>query len=281
MVITCIERAFTMMQTLEQMNPILLAFIATMFTWLLTAIGSSSVFFVKRIPRKVLHVMLGFAAGEMLAASFWSLLNHAIMITSEMSQFSLISVADGFLLGAAFIWLLEKMMPKIHRMFRKNYEDKITNPKTRARMLSLDIIVHYLPEGLAVGIAFGALVFHYEFINIYGALGLVIGLGTQNIVEAAAVSVPLRRVGMSKWQSFYYGVISGIIQPIAGVLGAWIVIHNVKVLPFALAFAAGAMIYAVIEELLPEAMKDEDLRIATAATMIGFTVMMVFKVTLG
>lgn len=267
------------MERLLDLNPILLAFIATMITWFLTFIGATSAFYINKIRRRSLHIMLGFAAGEMLSASFWSLLNHSIEMTYQLGDMSIASVAIGFLLGGLFIWSLEHIMPWVHRKIEERHHEEIT-PEVRAQLFVSDILVHYLPEGLALGIAFGALYHNFEFITIAGAIGLMIGLGSQNIIEAAAMAVPIKRLGISKMQSFKYVVISGVVQPIAGIIGALIVMIDYHVLAFSLSFAAGAMIYGVVEELLPEAFKDDDRVAATISLMVGFTVMMLIKVTI-
>lgn len=266
-----------MFEQLSELNPITLALIATGFTWIMTAIGASSVFFVKRLSRKVIHLMLGFAGGEMLAAAFFSLLNHSVEMVNELGDMTIIDVAIGFLLGGLFVWSLEHIMPMIHRRLRKNHKEFIP-ANVRAQMVVADIFVYYLPEGLALGVAFGALFHHFEFITLASGIGLMVGLGTQNVIEASAVTVPLKRLGMTKKQSFLYGVLSGIVQPIAGLIGALLVMLDHHILPSAFAFAAGALIYGVVEELLPEAFKDDHKIISTGALMVGFTAMMVIKV---
>jgi ZIP family zinc transporter len=263
------------------LNPVLQALVATLFTWFVTALGAGLVFFFKTINRKVLDGMLGFAAGVMIAASYWSLLAPAIEMAEKMSLPAWIPATTGFLLGGLFLYISDKIIPHLHLGFPM---DEAEGPKTswhRSILLVLAITLHNIPEGLAVGVAFGALASDLPSATLAGAIALALGIGIQNFPEGAAVSVPLRREGFSRLKSFWYGQASGIVEPIAGVLGAAAVIFIKPVLPYALAFAAGAMIYVVVEELIPESQLAKNTDIATMGAMVGFAVMMTLDVALG
>ena len=263
------------------LNPVMQALVATLFTWFVTALGAALVFFFKTINRKVLDGMLGFAAGVMIAASYWSLLAPAIEMAEESSLPAWIPATTGFLLGGLFLYIADKIIPHLHLGFPM---DEAEGPKTswhRSILLVLAITLHNIPEGLAVGVAFGALASDLPSATLSGAIALAIGIGIQNFPEGAAVSVPLRREGFSRLKSFWYGQASGIVEPIAGVLGAVSVIFIKPILPYALAFAAGAMIYVVVEELIPESQLEKNTDIATIGAMVGFAVMMTLDVALG
>jgi ZIP family zinc transporter len=263
------------------LNPILQALIATLFTWFVTALGAGLVFFFKTINRKVLDGMLGFAAGVMIAASYWSLLAPAIEMAEESSLPAWVPATVGFLLGGLFLYIADKIIPHLHLGFPSAEAE---GPKTswhRSILLVLAITLHNIPEGLAVGVAFGALASDLPSATLAGAIALALGIGIQNFPEGAAVSVPLRREGFSRLRSFWYGQASGIVEPIAGVLGAASVIFIKPILPYALAFAAGAMIYVVVEELIPESQLGKNTDIATMGAMVGFAVMMTLDVALG
>jgi ZIP family zinc transporter len=264
-----------------QLNPIYQALIATCFTWLVTALGASLVFFVKTINKKLLDGMLGFAAGVMIAASFWSLLAPAIEMSESLPLPSWLPPAVGFLSGGAFLWSVDKILPHLHLGFPMEEAEGISTSWRRSVLLVLAITLHNIPEGLAVGVAFGALGANLPSASLAGAMALAIGIGIQNFPEGTAVSVPLRREGMSRLKSFWYGQLSGLVEPVAGVIGAAAVIFMQPLLPFALAFAAGAMIFVVVEELIPESQLEKNTDIATVGTMIGFAVMMVLDVALG
>lgn len=263
------------------LNPILQALIATLFTWFVTGLGAALVFFFKTINRKVLDGMLGFAAGVMIAASYWSLLAPAIEMAEESSLPAWVPATSGFLLGGLFLYLADKIIPHLHLGFPM---DEAEGPKTswhRSILLVLAITLHNIPEGLAVGVAFGALASDLPSATLAGAVALALGIGIQNFPEGAAVSVPLRREGFSRLKSFWYGQASGMVEPIAGVIGAASVILIKPILPYALAFAAGAMIYVVVEELIPESQLEKNTDIATMGAMVGFAVMMTLDVALG
>lgn len=263
---------------ITQLNPILLAFLATLYTWLMTALGAGLVIFFRSPSRKLLDMMLGFAGGVMVAASFWSLLSPSIEMSENMGLIPWIPAASGFLLGGAALKLMDTILPHLHPL-----EDSPEGPKTswrRTTLLIMAITLHNIPEGLAVGVGFGALGSELPGASLAAATALAIGIGIQNFPEGMAVSMPLRREGLSPWKSLWWGQLSGIVEIIAGLLGAYWTLHMRGVLPYALAFAAGAMIYVVVEELIPEAQK-EGSDIPTLGFMLGFTVMMILDVALG
>ena len=269
------------MAWLESMDPVLQALIATLFTWFVTAAGSGLVFVFKTINRKVLDSMLGFAAGVMIAASYWSLLAPAIEMAEASGGTPWVPAAVGFLLGGGFLWLVDKLLPHLHLGLPMAEAEGIKTSWHRSLLLVLAITLHNIPEGLAVGVAFGALAANLPSASFAGAVALALGIGIQNFPEGTSVSVPLRREGMSRLKAFWYGQLSGIVEPIAGVLGAVAVIVMQPILPYALAFAAGAMIYVVVEELIPEAQRESISDVATIGAMLGFTVMMTLDVALG
>jgi len=266
---------------LLEYNPILLALIATMFTWGLTALGSSMVFFFKTINQKVLNSMLGFAAGVMIAASFWSLLNPAIDMAEEAGTPSWLPAVIGFLSGGAFLLIVDKILPHLHMGLSIDKAEGIKTSWHRSVLLVLSITLHNIPEGLAVGVAFGALAITPDAGMLAGAVVLAIGIGLQNFPEGAAVSIPLRREGFSRLKAFNYGQLSGIVEPLAGVLGAYLVLTIQPLLPYALSFAAGAMIFVVVEELIPESQTGNETDYSTIGAMLGFTTMMFLDVALG
>ena len=269
-------------------NPILQALVGGLFTWLLTAIGASLVFFFKTTNRKTLDMCLGFTGGVMIAASFWSLLSPAISAVEIQRDLGMTSLpiwfapALGFLLGALFLYFLDKKIPHLH-LFEN--VDKAEGPKTdlkKTELLVLAIALHNIPEGLAVGVAFGALAHNMEIgIELGGAIALAIGMGIQNAPEGFAVSMPLRRHGLSKLKSWQWGQLSAIVEPIFAVIGAAIVMSVYPILPYALAFSAGAMIFIVVEEVIPESQSGGNTDLATMGLIAGFIVMMILDVSLG
>ena len=263
----------------ESIDPILAAFLATTFTWGLTAFGASFVFFFKTMNRVVLDGMLGFTGGVMVAASFWSLLAPAIEMSGGDGFVKVIPAAVGFALGALFIFGLDKVLPHMHINFKET--EGIKSPWQRTTLLVLAITLHNIPEGLAVGVLFGGVAAGIPEASIAGAVTLAIGIGIQNFPEGIAVSMPLRRMGMSRTKSFMYGQSSAIVEPIFGVLGAVAVTFFTPILPYALAFAAGAMIFVVVEEVIPETQQDKNTDIATLVFIGGFIVMMILDVALG
>ena len=264
-------------------NPMLQAFLATTFTWLLTAAGASLVFFFKTMNRQLFDGMLGFTGGVMIAASYWSLLAPAIEITPESNPGVPIwfPAAAGFLGGALFLFALDKVMPHLHINFPVTEKEGVETKLDRTLLLVLAITLHNIPEGLAVGVAFGAVAHGMDGATIGAAMALAIGIGIQNFPEGLAVSMPLRRQGVSRFKSFWYGQLSAIVEPVAGVVGAAAVIYAFPILPYALAFAAGAMIYVVIEEVIPETQLDKYADTSTLGFIGGFIVMMVLDVALG
>jgi ZIP family zinc transporter len=261
-------------------NPVLLALGATLFTWFVTALGSSMVFFFKSINRRVLNSMLGFAAGVMIAASFWSLLKPSIEMAEAQNMIPWIPALTGFLAGGAFLLIVDKILPHLHLGLSTDKAEGIKTTWQKSVLLVLAITLHNIPEGLAVGVAFGALANNPDTGMLAGAIALALGIGLQNFPEGAAVSIPLRREGFSRWKAFNYGQMSGIVEPIAGVLGAYLVLTVEPILPYALSFAAGAMIFVVVEELIPESQSGNETDFSTVGAMIGFATMMVLDVAL-
>lgn len=270
-----------MIEFLSQFHPIVQALIATCFTWFMTALGASLVFSFRTFNRKLLDGMLGFAAGVMIAASFWSLLAPAIAMSQDLAVPEWVPALVGFVFGALFLFVLDQYLPHLHLFKPRTEAEGISTSYHRSILLVSAITLHNIPEGLAVGVAFGAAAVGMDGGTIGGALALAIGIGLQNFPEGTAVSVPLRREGWTQWKSFKYGQASGFVEPIAGVIGAAAVLTMSAILPYALAFAAGAMIYVVVEELIPESQSGGNTDIATLGTIAGFSVMMVLDVALG
>lgn len=268
-----------MVAYIEQFNPIIQALMGTLFTWGVTALGSGLVFLTKEVSRKLLNGMLGFASGVMIAASYWSLLAPAIELSQGLSVPAWFPAVAGFLLGGAFLFAVDKLLPHLH-MGQTDPE----GPKTswqRSVLLITAITLHNIPEGLAVGVAFGAAAAGIEGADVASAVALAIGIGIQNFPEGLAVSAPLRREGWKAGKAFFYGQFSGMVEPVAGLLGALATLLIRPILPYALAFAAGAMIYVVAEELIPESKCEGHSDIPTIGVMLGFAVMMLLDVALG
>lgn len=261
------------MNILNNISPILLAFLATIFTWMVTALGASIVFFFKKINKTILDCMLSIAAGVMIAASFWSLLAPAIEMAENLGLNKIVIPALGFISGGLLLLIGDKIFQK--------KSDTISDKKKRIMMLIFSITLHNIPEGLAVGVAFGSVMYGLEGATILSAIGLAIGIGIQNFPEGTAVSVPLRREGLSRKKAFFYGQLSGIVEPISGVIGALLVLKVRLILPSLLAFAAGAMIYVVAQELIPESQTNKNKSLISICTLIGFTIMMILDVILG
>lgn len=267
---------------LSEIDPVLAAFYATCFTWFMTAAGAALVFLFKTLRRSLLDAMLGFTGGVMIAASFWSLLAPSIEMSEKMYPgWSWMPAAVGFALGALFLFGLDKFMPHLHINFGMSESEGVKTQWHKTTLLVLAITLHNIPEGLAVGVLFGAAGAGMEDASIAGALALAIGIGIQNFPEGFAVAMPLRRHGVSRRKSFWFGQLSAVVEPIFGVLGALAVIHMQPILPFALAFAAGAMIYVVVEEVIPETQRDKFTDIAVLGFIGGFLVMMILDVSLG
>lgn len=265
----------------SQIHPAVQALCATLFTWFLTALGAACVFGFKNMSKKTLDGMLGFAAGVMIAASYWSLLAPAIEMSEELGMPAWLPAVTGFLGGGLFLYIIDKILPHLHIGFKTEEAEGIKTGWQRSILLVLAITLHNIPEGLAVGVAFGAAAAGYPSASLAGAIVLAVGIGIQNFPEGLAVSMPLRREGMSAGKSFWYGQLSGFVEPIAGVIGASVVFLAKPVLPFALSFAAGAMIFVVTEELIPESQRGGNTDFATIFTMIGFAVMMTLDVAFG
>lgn len=267
-----------------ELDPILQALVAGVFTWSLTALGAAVVLLYRNFPRKLLDSMLGFAAGVMIAASFFSLLLPAVEMAEAAGQAAWIPLTVGFLAGAIFLRIADALLPHVHPFLPITEAEGIQTDWERATLLVLAITLHNIPEGLAVGVAFAAA--HADIgiaggASLAGAVALALGIGMQNFPEGAAVSMPLRQTGVSRGKSFWYGQLSAVVEPIAAALGAAAVLSIRPLLPYALAFAAGAMIYVVVEELIPEAQHEGRTDLATSGTIVGFTVMMLLDVALG
>ncbi len=263
----------------ENQLPILGAFYATIFTWFMTALGASLVFFIKKLNRMVLDGLLGFTGGVMVAASFWSLLAPGIEMSPGDGFIKVLPASIGFALGALFIFLLDKILPHIHINFKDS--EGIKTPWHKTTLLVLAITLHNIPEGLAVGVLFGGVSLGLPEATISGAVVLALGIGIQNFPEGIAVSMPMRRLGASRIKSFWYGQLSAIVEPLAAVLGAFAVTFFSPLLPYALSFAAGAMIFVVIEEVIPETQQDKYTDFATMGFILGFIIMMTLDVALG
>ena len=265
----------------QNLHPVIQALLATCFTWAITALGAAVVFTAKDISRRVLDAMLGFAGGVMIAASYWSLLAPAIEMSEGKDIPSWVPAVVGFLAGGIFLRGIDKILPHLHIGFPVEEAEGVKTSWHRSTLLVLAITLHNIPEGLAVGVAFGALASDLPAASLGAAVALTIGIGIQNFPEGLAVSMPLRREGLSRRKSFWYGQLSAIVEPIAGVIGATAVIIAQPILPYALAFAAGAMIFVVIEEVIPEAQRGGNADLATMGGMVGFAVMMLLDVAFG
>tara|TARA_Y200000002_G_scaffold357095_1_gene339373 strand:+ start:3257 stop:4084 length:828 start_codon:yes stop_codon:yes gene_type:complete len=266
------------------LHPVAQAFMAGLFTWAMTALGASLVFFTKQVSFKLLDSMMGFAAGVMIAASIWSLILPAIDMAEAQGHIGWVPAVIGFLVGGLFLRVCDHYLPHLHIGLPKDEAEGIPTNWKRSTLLVLAITLHNIPEGLAIGVLFGAAIQSADLVMsaaLAPAIALALGIGIQNFPEGVAVSLPLRRDGMETRKSFWYGQLSGIVEPVSAVIGAAAVILVQPVLPYALAFAAGAMIYVVVEELIPESQMHGNTDIATLGTMIGFSVMMVLDVALG
>jgi len=268
-------------QWFVEWHPVKQALLATLFTWGVTALGAAVIFFFNTVNRKLLDAMLGSAAGIMIAASFWSLLAPAIAMTEAAGQTAWVPAVVGFLAGGAFLWSVDKVLPHLHLGFPDEEAEGIKTGWHRSVLLVLAITMHNIPEGLAVGVAFGAVASGSPETGLGAALALALGIGIQNFPEGLAVAAPLRREGWSRRKSFMYGQLSGLVEPVAGVIGAAAVIWMQPLLPYALSFAAGAMIYVVVEELIPESQLGKNTDLATVSAMLGFALMMALDVALG
>ena len=265
----------------EKLDPVVAALLATLFTWGLTALGASFVFFFKKMNRGFFDGMLGFTGGVMVAASFWSLLAPGIELSPGTGFEKVVPAVTGFGLGALFIFGLDRLLPHLHVNFQMNRKEGIKTPWQKSVLLTLAITLHNIPEGLAVGVLFGGAAVGMEGASIGGAVALAMGIGLQNLPEGFAVAMPLRGQGLSRWKSFNYGQLSATVEPVAAVLGAWAVLTFSPILPYALCFAAGAMMFVVVEEVIPESQQEHFTDVATIGFIIGFMVMMTLDVGLG
>ncbi|WP_044303232.1 ZIP family metal transporter [Rhodopirellula sallentina] len=270
-----------MIQWFQNSDPIVQALLAGTFTWALTALGAAIVFGLTRVNRMIFDAMLGFAGGVMLAASYWSLLAPSIEVANELGWPSWLPAAVGFLCGGAFLYGLDRTLPHLHRGHPDDAAEGIQTAWQRSVLLILAITLHNIPEGLAVGVAFGSAGSGQAIASLGGATALAIGIGLQNIPEGVAVAIPLRSEGMSRKKAWLIGQASALVEPLAAFVGAAVVVHITPVLPFALSFAAGAMVYVVVEELVPETQQEGNEDLATLFLMIGFVVMMILDVSLG
>ena len=266
---------------LQSIDPIILALGASIFTWAITALGSATVFLFKSLNKRTLNTMLGFAAGVMIAASYWSLLKPAIEMSESSGGLPWLPAVVGFLSGGAFLLAIDKILPHLHMGLDIKNAEGIKTSWQRSTLLILAITLHNIPEGLAVGVAFGALGESMSPAALGSAIALAFGIGLQNFPEGAAVSIPLRREGFSRLKAFWYGQLSGIVEPIAAVAGAFLVLLIKPLLPYALSFAAGAMIFVVVEELIPESQRGNETDLSTIGVMLGFATMMFLDVALG
>lgn len=262
-------------------NPIVQALLATLFTWGMTALGAALVFATSAVNRKLLDTMLGFAAGVMIAASYWSLLEPAVELSADLGVPPWLPPAVGFLVGGVTLGGIDKILPHLHPGMPAATAEGVRTSWRRTTLLVLAITLHNIPEGMAIGVAFGAAANGTGSATTTAAVALAIGIGIQNFPEGVAVAMPLRGEGMSRWRSFWYGQLSAVVEPVAAVIGAGLVAVARPLLPYALSFAAGAMIFVVIEELIPESQSGSNTDLATASALAGFTVMMVLDLALG
>ena len=266
-----------MLETLQDLSPVMGALLATLFTWSITALGASIVFFFKKVNKTLMDALLGFAGGVMIAASFFSLISPALEMADELNMTSWLIISLGFLSGGILLFISDKVYDYLEKKRKKENSSKAK----RCFMLISSITIHNIPEGMAVGVAFGSLAYSLTGSTLASALTLALGIGLQNFPEGSAVSLPLRREGYSRKKAFFYGQLSGIVEPIAAVIGALLVLKIRIILPFLLAFAAGAMIYVVVEELIPESQTNKKKDLMALFTILGFMVMMILDVALG
>jgi len=268
-----------MEQSLSGLSPVLQALLATLFTYLITVAGAASVFLLKSVGQKILNLMLGFAGGVMIAASFWSLLAPAIDLSKGKSLPVWLPAATGFLLGAGLLFVLDRILPHLHLFLPQELAEGLKTHWSKTTLLVLAITLHNIPEGLAVGVAFGAASLALPGSgSLGGAVALALGIGLQNLPEGLAVSGPLRAAGLSRRQSFFWGQLSGLVEPLAGALGALAVTRMLAILPYALSFAAGAMIFVVVEEVIPESQGSGESDLSTIGLIAGFILMMILDV---
>lgn len=269
------------MEWFENLSPVIQALLGTLFTWGVTALGAATVFMTRGFNQRFLDWVLGFAGGVMIAASFWSLLAPAIEIAAKQNIPEWIPPLVGFLLGGAVLRSIDYVLPHLHPGFEMNESEGIKTGWHRSVLLVLAITLHNIPEGMAIGVAFAAVAAEIDGTTLAAALALAIGIGLQNFPEGIAVAMPLRREGMSRLRSFWYGQLSATVEPLAAVIGAAAVVIAEPILPYALSFAAGAMIFVVVEEVVPESQRAGNTDLATLGAMLGFAVMMTLDVALG
>jgi ZIP family zinc transporter len=267
--------------SLAGLHPVVQALAAATFTWAVTALGAAVVFLAKDVSQKVLDTALGFTAGVMMAASFWSLLAPSIALAEDMGMVPWLPALTGFLLGGIVLRIADRLLPHVHLFQPLGQAEGVPTRWRKSLLLVLAITLHNIPEGLAVGVAFGAVAAGYEGATFAGAVALAIGIGLQNCPEGTAVAVPLRREGLSRLRSWWYGQLSAVVEPVAAVAGAAAVTLAQPLLPYALAFAAGAMIFVVVEEVIPESQTGGHADAATLGAMAGFGLMMALDVALG
>lgn len=266
-----------MFEFFTELSPVWQAFISAIFTWSITALGAAVVFFFKDVKKSIMNLLLGFSGGVMVAASFWSLLNPAIEIADNLSMISWLVVTCGFLCGGLLLFVCDR----IYDSFTNKNTKQSSNKMKRVLMLIFSITLHNIPEGLVIGVAFGSITYGIEGASLIAALTLAIGIGLQNFPEGSAVSLPLRREGLSRFKSFFWGQLSGFVEPLAAIIGAILVIKVQNLLPFLLSLAAGSMIYVVVSELIPESQSGTKKNLVTLFTLIGFVIMMILDVVLG
>ncbi|MCP2520565.1 ZIP family metal transporter [SCandidatus Aminicenantes bacterium Aminicenantia_JdfR_composite] len=268
------------MSEFSSLPPTIQALFATLFTWFITALGAGVVFLRREFSRKLLDASLGFSAGIMISASFFSLLLPAIDIASEGNLPRWIPVSIGFLIGGLFLKFIDSIIPHLHLFLPIKKSEGIKSKFSKTTLLMFAVTIHNFPEGIAIGVAFGSVAL-LKTSTFMAAIALTIGIAIQNFPEGMAVSLPLLREGHSRFKSFWYGQLSAMVEPLGAVMGASLVIMSKKLLPYALTFAAGAMIYVVIEELIPESQTGGNVDIATVSAILGFTIMMILDVALG
>jgi len=266
-----------MMDKFLTLSPILQALVATLFTWAITAVGAGMVFLTRNVSNRFLNAMLGFAAGVMIAAAYWSLLAPSVELSRGGKLPVWLPPMAGFLLGGAVIWIVDRLLPHLHLGYPEADIEGLPTSWKRSTLLMLAVTLHNIPEGLAVGVAFGAVASVLHQVNPASAIALAVGIGIQNFPEGMAIALPLRREGMTMGRSFWYGQLSGMVEPVAGVIGAAAVIVISPILPYAMSFAAGAMFYVVVEELIPECQREGNTNLPTVAAMVGFAVMMILE----
>ncbi len=266
-----------MISFFTNLSPVIQAFLACLFTWFVTALGASIVFFFKKINKSVMDALLGFSAGVMIAASFLSLLAPAIEIAEELKLQVWLIIFSGFMTGGVLLYIGDKLFEYYYK--KKDIAHSVS--KKRCLALISSISLHNIPEGMIVGVAFGSIAYGISGATLTSAIALAIGIGLQNFPEGSAISLPLRREGYSRKKAFFYGQISGVVEPISAVIGAVMVLKIKLILPFLLSFAAGAMIYVVVEELIPESQTNKKKDLMALFTLVGFSIMMILDIALG